>query len=152
MIKIIKGTYGAIINGQIRPKNASSPAFSLDEKEEARLVKLGVAEYVGEAPAPAADEPKQEAKEPEAADGKEPDEAPENDLEKKSMKELVQIAKELNVNSFGLKKAALIEKIKEAAAQAEAEATDETEETEDETDEIVEDDTPAPTFNETGVV
>ncbi len=149
MIKIIKGTYGAIINGQIRPKNASSPAFSLDEKEEARLVKLGVAEYVGEAPAPAADEPKQEAKEPAKADEKEPEASADDDLKKKSMKELVQIAKELNVNSFGLKKTDLIEKIKEAAAQAEAEPADEADE---EQDEIVEDDTPAPTFNETGVV
>lgn len=151
MIKIIKGTYGAIINGQIRPKNANSAPFTLDEKEEARLVKMGVAEYVGEAPAPAADEPKPAAKEPAKADEKEPDEADqENDLEKKSMKELAQIAKELNINSFGLKKAALIEKIKEAAAQQPAD--EEQPEADEEEDETVEDDTPAPTFNETGVV
>jgi hypothetical protein len=45
MIKIIKGVYGW------RRLDANSGAFSVDPKEEARLVKLGVAEYVT-APAP----------------------------------------------------------------------------------------------------
>lgn len=144
MIKIVKGTYGAIINGQVRPKNANSPAFSLNEKEEARLVKLGVAVYVGqdkdeaaEVKAPVEDKQKPEEKPAETTETT-------TDYTKLSMKELSQIAKELNINSFGLKKSALIEKIKEATATGEEDAAEE--------DEIVDDDTPAPTFNETGAV
>lgn len=40
MIKITKGVYG------VNRLNAKSAPFSLDPKEEARLVALGVAQYV----------------------------------------------------------------------------------------------------------
>lgn len=40
MIKIIKGFYGA------KMLDSKSAPFSLDKKEEERLVKLGVAQYV----------------------------------------------------------------------------------------------------------
>ena len=45
MIKIISGTYGYRDNGQVIPKNSKSEPFSLDKKEEERLVKAGVAVY-----------------------------------------------------------------------------------------------------------
>lgn len=41
MIKIIKGVYG------VKRADSKSAPFSLSAKEEARLVSLGVAEYVG---------------------------------------------------------------------------------------------------------
>ena len=47
MIKIVTGTtYGARINGKLEAKTKNSEPFSVDEKEEKRLVELGVAEYV----------------------------------------------------------------------------------------------------------
>ena len=46
MIKIIKGIYGyRNKNGIIEPKTAESPAFSLTEEQEERLIKRGVAVY-----------------------------------------------------------------------------------------------------------
>lgn len=51
MIKISRGVYGFIDeNGTVQPKTARDGAFSASEDEEARLVNLGVAEYVGEEP------------------------------------------------------------------------------------------------------
>lgn len=47
MIKIIKGVYGyRNKNGVIEPKTAESPAFSLTEEQEMRLVKRKVAVFV----------------------------------------------------------------------------------------------------------
>lgn len=47
MIKIIKGVYGyRNKNGVIEPKTAESPAFSLTEEQEIRLVKRKVAVFV----------------------------------------------------------------------------------------------------------
>ena len=46
MIKIIKGYYGYKQGNSIIPKTSSDEPFSCDKAEEARLVKLGVAEYV----------------------------------------------------------------------------------------------------------
>ena len=46
MIKIIKGVYGYRINGRVEAKNSKSAPFKCDPKEEERLVKAGVAEYV----------------------------------------------------------------------------------------------------------
>ena len=49
MIKIIKGTYGYMDkNGIVRPKTANDEPFTLTQEQEARLVGLGVAEYVTE--------------------------------------------------------------------------------------------------------
>jgi len=51
MIKIIRGAYGFIDeNGAVSPKTAKDDAFSASEDEEARLVNLGVAEYVNGKP------------------------------------------------------------------------------------------------------
>lgn len=46
MIKIIKGYYGYKNGNSIIPKSSKDEPFSCDKAEEARLVKLGVAEYV----------------------------------------------------------------------------------------------------------
>ena len=46
MIKIIKGYYGYKQGGSIVPKSSVDGPFECDKAEEARLVKLGVAEYV----------------------------------------------------------------------------------------------------------
>ena len=46
MIKIINGIYGYKNGSSIIPKTKSDEPFECDKAEEARLVKLGVAEYV----------------------------------------------------------------------------------------------------------
>lgn len=50
MIKIIAGTYGYVNKktGAVEAKDKKAQPFSCDKDEEARLVALGVAEYVGE--------------------------------------------------------------------------------------------------------
>lgn len=49
MIKIIKGTYGYMTeNGTVKPKTEKDGPFELTKEQEARLVGLGVAEYVQE--------------------------------------------------------------------------------------------------------
>lgn len=45
MIKIIKGYYGYRKGNSIIPKSVNDAPFECDKAEEARLVKLGVAEY-----------------------------------------------------------------------------------------------------------
>ena len=48
MIKIIRGVYGYVDkDGIVRPKTEADEPFALLPEQEARLVKLGVAEYVG---------------------------------------------------------------------------------------------------------
>ena len=56
-VRVIKGTYGyRNANGVVKPKNAKSGIFSLDDAEAERLVALGVAETVATAPiAPSAE-------------------------------------------------------------------------------------------------
>ncbi len=46
MIKIIRGYYGYKNGNSIIPKSSKDAPFECDKEEEARLVKLGVAEYV----------------------------------------------------------------------------------------------------------
>ena len=55
MIKIVRGVYGYVTeSGAVKPKTAADEPFELAPEKEARLVGLGVAEYVGGAsPAPA---------------------------------------------------------------------------------------------------
>lgn len=49
MIKIVKGVYGYVDkHGFVRPKDCNSEPFVTSPEQEARLVKLGVAEYVDE--------------------------------------------------------------------------------------------------------
>ena len=51
MVKIIKGTYGQRKGSRIVPVKAGE-TVELTDEQEARLVKLGVAEYVNATPAP----------------------------------------------------------------------------------------------------
>ena len=47
MIKIVRGVYGFLDkNGIVRPKTEADEPFELTPEQEARLVKLGVAQYV----------------------------------------------------------------------------------------------------------
>lgn len=47
MIKIVQGVYGFLDNnGIVRPKTEADEPFELTPEQEARLVKLGVAQYV----------------------------------------------------------------------------------------------------------
>lgn len=51
MIKIISGVYGYLDkNGCVKPKTEKDDPFELTEEQEARLVGLGVAEYVSTVP------------------------------------------------------------------------------------------------------
>ena len=48
MIKIVQGVYGFLdANGFVRPKTEADEPFTLLPEQEARLVNLGVAQYVG---------------------------------------------------------------------------------------------------------
>jgi hypothetical protein len=46
MIQIIKGVYGHMVNGIVKPKTSADEPFELTEAQEERLVNLGVAVYV----------------------------------------------------------------------------------------------------------
>lgn len=48
MIKMIKGTYGRVVNGTVEAMTKRSAPFSLSAKREAELVAAGVAVYVEE--------------------------------------------------------------------------------------------------------
>lgn len=50
MIKMKAGTFGLPINGIVKAMTKDSGPFEASEEQEARLVKLGLAEYVGESP------------------------------------------------------------------------------------------------------
>lgn len=50
MIRIISGVYGHYIGNRVVPKDSSSEPFELTPEQEARLVNLGVAEYISDAP------------------------------------------------------------------------------------------------------
>lgn len=51
MIKIIRGAYGLKKGNSVIPKTVKDEPFSCDEKEEKRLVALGVAQYEAKAEA-----------------------------------------------------------------------------------------------------
>ena len=47
MIKIVHGVYGYVDkNGIVRPKTETDEPFELSAEQEARLVRLGIAQYV----------------------------------------------------------------------------------------------------------
>lgn len=48
MIKMIKGTYGRVVNGEVEAMTPRSGPFKLSEKREAELVAAGVAVKVEE--------------------------------------------------------------------------------------------------------
>ncbi len=165
MIKIVRGVYGfKDKNGIVRPKTEADEPFELLPEQEARLVSIGVSEYVGGIDEEQADETEQGGIDEEQADETEQggideeqdpigfDETPPEDfvedeaevmeeiidLETLSGKELREIGKEYGLTfKANTKKADMIAAITEAQKEV-AEAED--------------DDEPAPVFDATEAV
>ena len=105
MIKIIRGVYGHVDeHGFVRPKDSGSDPFETSPEQEERLVKLGVAEYVGEPE-------KAESGDEAVADIARAAEAP--DLEDMTVKELRELGKEHGLTlKVGMTKAEMAEAIR----------------------------------------
>ena len=109
MIRIIKGTYGMIKGSTVVAVLAGSKPIKLDPEKEARLVRQGVAEYVGKVEEPDTAEETVETVEaveaviPDPAD--EPDEAEDLPLYDESMKlaELKEIAEKYGIDASKMK-------------------------------------------------
>lgn len=111
MIKIVKGVYGYVDkHGFVRPKDCNSEPFETSPEQEERLVRLDVAEYVGEpAKVPAVGESAQVQipKNDEAVAHLDPDQ-----LKELTNAELKKMAEEMSIDTAKLKtKAQLIEAI-----------------------------------------
>lgn len=95
MIKMVAGTFGLPVNGVIKPMTKDSGPFEAAPEQETRLVKLGLAVYVGE---PTVTEPGEIV-----------------DLEEMSANDLRALGKEYDLSfKVGMKKADMIEAIKAA--------------------------------------
>lgn len=77
MIKIIKGSYGMKVKNIISPVRAGDPPIELSTEQEARLVKLGVAQYVEKQVPAAAKAGKRKKADEQPAE--EPEEQPEDE-------------------------------------------------------------------------
>lgn len=137
MIKIVKGVYGFMDkNGMVRPKTAADEPFALLPEQEARLVKLGIAQYVEDVKD--AQEPEETATEDteqvEAEDAQEPigfDETPpvDTDLSKMSVPELRKLGKEYGLTfKVGFSKADMVQAIEAKEAELSAITEDEDDE------------------------
>lgn len=123
MIHIIRGVYGyQDKDGIVRTKTEADPPFELLPEQEARLVRLGVAEYVGKVKsAPVADAEEEESAEDQETEGEEAatDTFSLADL---SVKELREIGKEYGISfKVGISKAEMVKAIEEAEAQLDVE-------------------------------
>jgi hypothetical protein len=123
MIQIIRGVYGYLDgDGIVRPKTEDDGPFTLMPDQEERLVRLGVAQYVGfvnQTPEPADLE--------EAVGSIELDEELEEErpLSEYSVKELREVGKDYGLTfKVGATKADMIRAIEEAEAELEAEDAD----------------------------
>ena len=137
MIKIVRGVYGFMDgNGIVHPKTADDEPFNLLPEQEARLVGLGVAEYVGDAKV---EQAQVETEQVESSGEQEPigfDETPVDEpaLSELSVKELREIGKEYGLSfKVGTSKADMVKAIEAAEAELDAEGED--------------DDEPAPAFD-----
>ena len=132
MIKIVQGVYGFLDeHGIVRPKTEADGPFELLPEQEERLVRLGVAEYVGKVKSAPVEEPV-EAQEP--LDFSETPDV-ELALSDLSVKELRAIGKEYGISfAVGTTKSDMVAAIEAAEAQLE----DDTEDGDDE---------PAPVFD-----
>lgn len=147
MIKIVRGVYGFVDKyGIVRPKTEADEPFELPAEQEARLVRLGVAEYVGVAEGEQEDSQEQEETEQEQTEGEqEPigfDETPEDEpaLSELSVKELREIGKEYGLSfKVGMTKDDMVKAIEAAEAALDINAEDE-------------DSEPAPVFDATEAV
>lgn len=109
MIRIVKGVYGYLDkDGIVRPKTEADAPFSLLPEQEARLVRLGVAQYMGNVnPAPAEDALPEETV-AEAPTG-------ERLLTDMSAKELRELGKDYGLTfKVGISKAEMVQAIEEA--------------------------------------
>ena len=150
MIKIVQGVYGFLDkDGIVRPKTEADEPFELLPEQEARLVSLGVAQYVGNVKGEQEpEETEQDETEQEASEGEqEPigfDETPEENapipLSSLSVKELREIGKEYGLTfKVGTTKDDMVKAIEAAEAELIADAEDE-------------DGEPAPVFDATEAV
>lgn len=129
MIKIVRGVYGFLdADGIVRPKTEADEPFELAPEQEARLVNLGVAQYVGNVK----DEQEQEEIAPEETEGEQDpigfDEAPadERPLSDYSAKELREIGKDYGLTfKVGTTKADMVKAIEAAEAALNIDAEDE---------------------------
>lgn len=128
MIKIVRGVYGFMDkDGFVRPKTAADEPFALLPEQEARLVNLGVAEYVGVV---VAEQETAEIEQEEIVDDQAPigfDETPDEEvpLSDMSVKELREIGKEYGLTfKVGTSKADMVKAIEAAEAELNTEAED----------------------------
>ena len=108
MIKIVKGVYGYVDkHGFVRPKDCNSEPFVTSPEQEARLVKLGVAEYVDE---PEKAEPVNEPAQVQSPEiGEEAAHLDPDQLKELTNAELKKMAEEMSIDTAKLKtKAQLI--------------------------------------------
>ena len=125
MIKIVQGVYGLLDkNGIVRPKTEADEPFELSPEQEARLVNLGIAEYVGSTEG----EQEPDATEQEEYEGEQDpigmDEMPPEiiPLSELTVKELRELGKEYGLTfKVGTSKADMVKAIE---AEQAAEATD----------------------------
>lgn len=131
MIQIIKGTFGYYNGRKVIPITEADGPQKFDDELEARLVKEGVAKYIGElgetaeqpAPAPGDDA---DADEP-ASTNTAADEAPEYDEDMK-LDELKEVAARYGVDASAMrKKADVIAAIEAAKAEQPDDGTDDEE-------------------------
>lgn len=111
MIKIVKGVYGYVDkHGFVRPKDCNSKPFETSPEQEARLVKLGVAEYVDE---PEKAEPVNEPAQVQSPEiGEEAAHLDPDQLKELTNAELKAMAEDMDIDTAKLKtKAQLIEAI-----------------------------------------
>lgn len=141
MIQIVRGVYGYLDkDGIVRPKTEADGPFALNPEQEARLVALGVAQYVKnvkleQEPEETASEDTEQAEDEGETYPIGIDDVPpvEIDLSTLSVKELREIGKEYGlVFKVGTSKAEMIKEIEDAEAALVIDA---------------EDDEPAPVFD-----
>lgn len=134
MIKIVRGVYGFLDkNGIVRPKTDADEPFELSAEQEARLVNLGIAQYVGDVKdeQEPAETDAEETEQEESEDEQEPigfDETPpeERPLSDYSVKDLRAIGKEYGLTfKVGTSKDDMVKAIEAAEAEIEANAEDE---------------------------
>lgn len=131
MIQIVRGIYGYMDeDGIVRAKRVDDPPFELLPEQEERLVRLGVAQYVGNV-----NQAQEEAELAEAVGAIELDEVAEEErpLSEYSVKELRDLGKDYGLSfKVGMSKAEMIQAIEEAEAAMDMDD---------------EDDEPAPVFD-----
>lgn len=128
MIQIVRGIYGYMDeDGIVRAKRVDDPPFELLPEQEERLVRLGVAQYVGNVKsAPVVDTEPEEVEAEPADFGTE--EAPTDGLSLAdlSVKELREIGKEYGISfKVGVSKAEMVKAIEAAEAEMDMEEDDE---------------------------